>query len=257
MDGGSERFPVLTFLQLAVARHHDDAAAAAEEALRPCHPPSLGETHPERPRVGLDAGHADVRVTVEPAEPPQAQEALGGDDAERVQRGVQPRHVVPFRGEEDVAIRVVPADLGDVQLAPQEVHHDVERAEARADVPGTGALDRDQRVRAAHVRDQREVIAGAPELLARDQLQLDHRVRRYRVASDELAPEVLAALEARDVVVTLCGDLVQALELPVADGVIARANAAENSALRHSLHHTRQRLGMDRLELVARGARLE
>ena len=52
---GLQRLPVLSFLQLAVAGHHDDAAAAAEEALCPGHPPALGDAHAERARVRLDA----------------------------------------------------------------------------------------------------------------------------------------------------------------------------------------------------------
>ena len=64
-----ERLPVLAFLQLAVARHHDDAAAAAEMALRPRDPARLGDPHPERAGVRLDPGDADVGVPVEPPEP--------------------------------------------------------------------------------------------------------------------------------------------------------------------------------------------
>jgi hypothetical protein len=36
---------------------------------------------------------------------------------------------------------MVPAELGDVQLTPEQVHDDVESAEARAEMPGAGALD--------------------------------------------------------------------------------------------------------------------
>ena len=55
----------------------------------------------------------------------------------------------------------VPAELGDVQLAPEQVHDDVERAEARAEMSRARALDRDERVRAAHVGEQPEVVARA------------------------------------------------------------------------------------------------
>ena len=175
-----QRLPVLALLQLAVAGHHDDAAAAAEQPLRPRDPAALRDAHPERAGVRLDPGHADVRVPVEAAEPAQLQQALVREHAERVERGVEAGDVVALRREEDVAVRVVPAELGDVQLAEEEVRDEVERAEARAEVPGAGALHRDERVRAAHVGEQRErrVVAAARahavELGARDQAQLRH-----------------------------------------------------------------------------------
>ena len=76
---------------------------------------------PSEPGVGLDARDADVRVTVEAAEPPQTQEPLARDHAERVERSVEPGHVVPLRGEVDVPVRVVPAEIGGVQLLEEEV----------------------------------------------------------------------------------------------------------------------------------------
>ena len=180
MRRGLQRLPVLALLQLAVAGHHDDTAAAAEQALRPGDPAALRDAHPERARVGLDPGHAHVRVPVEAAEPTQLQQTLVGQDAERMERGVEPGDVVALRREEDVAVGVVPAELGHVQLAEEEVRDQVERAEARAEVPGAGALDRDERVRAAHVGEQRErgvvgaTRADAIELGAGDQAELRH-----------------------------------------------------------------------------------
>ena len=149
-------------------------AAAAEEALRPGHAAALGQAHAERAGVRLDAGHADVRMAVEPAEAAEPQQPLRRDHAERVQRRVEAGDVVALRREEDVAVRIVPAELGDVELAPEQVHDDVQRAEARAEMSRAGALDRDERVRAAHVGEQREVVARALELLAGDQLQRRH-----------------------------------------------------------------------------------
>ncbi len=134
--GGLQRLPVLPLLQLAVPGHHHDAAAAAQVPLRPGDPARLRDPHPQRARVRLDPGHADVRVAVEAAEPPEPQEPLRRDHAQRVERRVQPGDVVPLRGEEHVAIGRVEPELDDVQLLPQQVGHDVERAERRAEVPG-------------------------------------------------------------------------------------------------------------------------
>ena len=118
---GLERLPVLALLQLAVAGHHDDDAPAAGAPLRPRDPAALRDAHAERARVRLDARDADVRMPVEPAEPAEPGEPLGREDAEPVQRRVQAGHVVALRGEEDVAVRVVEAELGDVQLRVEEM----------------------------------------------------------------------------------------------------------------------------------------
>ena len=106
---------------------------------------------------------------------------LSGEGGEvLLQRRGEARDVVALGGEEDVAVRVVPAQPGHVQLAEEEVRDEVERAEARAEVPRAGALHGDQRVRPAHVREQRErgVVAAARadavELGARDQAELRH-----------------------------------------------------------------------------------
>ena len=77
---------------------------------------------------------------------------------------------------------MVEAELGDVQLLVEQVHEDVERAEARAEVARAGALDRDERVEAAHVREEREAGvrvdvgrgANAVELGLGDERQLRH-----------------------------------------------------------------------------------
>ena len=126
---------------------------------------------PERARVGLDAGHADIGVAVEPAEAPQPQQPVGGDHAERMQRRVQPRHVMPLGGEEDVAVRVLEADRGRVQLGEEEVRDDVERAEAGAEMTRARAFHRHERVETAHVRQEREPHVVVPARAA-------HRVER-------------------------------------------------------------------------------
>ena len=83
-----QRLPVLTFLQLAVAGHHDDAAATAAQALRERDAAALRDAHPQRARVRLDPGYADVGVAVETAEAAESQEALARHHAEREQRRV-------------------------------------------------------------------------------------------------------------------------------------------------------------------------
>ena len=103
--GSLQRLPVLALLQLSVARHHDHPAAAAEVALRPSNPAGFRDPHPERSGVGLDPGHADVRVAVEAAQPPEPEEPLGRDDAQPVERGVETGDVVALGREEHVAVR--------------------------------------------------------------------------------------------------------------------------------------------------------
>ena len=151
-----EPLPVLAFLQLAVARHHDDAAAVAEMPLRPGDPAALRDPHAERARVRLDSRDPDVRMSVEPAEPAKPQQTLAWDDAERDEGRILPRHVVPLRGEEDVAVGIVEADLAHVQLLEEQVRDDVERAEARPEVTRPGPLHGDERVQPAHVGEHSE-----------------------------------------------------------------------------------------------------
>src|SRR5207249_4945770 len=86
------------------------------------------------------------------------------------EHGVQTGDVVPFRGDVDVAVRVVEAELGGVQLQEEQMDDDVHRAEARAEVTGAGALDGDERIRPAHVRNQGEILLRTGELALRDQL---------------------------------------------------------------------------------------
>ncbi len=73
-------------------------------------------------------------MAVEAPEPPKAQEPLQRNDPQSDEGCVEARDIVPLRGEEDVAVRVIEPELGDVQLLVEEVHHEVERAEARAEM---------------------------------------------------------------------------------------------------------------------------
>ena len=158
--GGLERLPVLSFLELPVARHHDDQPLPAEPTLRERDPTALGDAHAERAGARLDPRHSDVRVPVEPAQATEAKQALARDDAEREERGVQARHVVALGREEDVAAGIVESALDDVQLVEQELRDDVERAERRAEVTGAGALHRDERVQPAGIGKERQLRVG-------------------------------------------------------------------------------------------------
>ena len=187
--GRCEGLPVLSLLQLAVSCHHHDATAAAQEPLCPRHSPPFRQAHSERAGVRVDAGHTDVGVSVQPSETPQAQQPLGGNDAERVQRRVEARYVVPLRGEEHIAIWMIPTELGHVELAPQQIDDDVERAEARAEMSRAGALDGNERIRATHVRDERQIVAGTRELFARNQLECYGHGCSRRTSSSTSAPQ--------------------------------------------------------------------
>jgi hypothetical protein len=72
-----------------------------------------------------------------PSRPPSAQpeQPLSGCTTERVQDGVQTRNVVALRREVHVAVGMVESERRRVQLAIEEVHDDVHRAEARAEMP--------------------------------------------------------------------------------------------------------------------------
>src|SRR5438445_12216609 len=75
---------------------------------------------------------------------------------------------------------MVEADLRGVELGVEQVDDDVHRAEARAEVPRAGELDRGESVSTAHVGDQRQVVARALELelLAWDDRQFHGCSRR-------------------------------------------------------------------------------
>ena len=91
-----QRFPDLPFLQLAVAGHDDDAAAAAGGAPRARHAVRLRDAHPERSGIGRDERRLDVRMAGQSAEAAETVKEieiqLVEGDEQRVQRG----RVVPF-----------------------------------------------------------------------------------------------------------------------------------------------------------------
>ena len=184
--GGLEPFVVLTLLQLAVADHDDDPTAAAEVPLRPRDPAALRDAHPERAGVGLDPGDADVRMTVEPTEPAQPQQPLARDHAERVERRVEPWHVVPLRGEVHVAIGEA-QPTADVFSSSKRRNATTSIAlKRRAEMTRAGALHGDERVQPAHVGEKRESVVrgevGGPdpiELGLRRQAQVGHRAGSY------------------------------------------------------------------------------
>ncbi len=180
-----ERLPVLSLLQLTVTGHDDDHTLAPGVALAPGDPAALRDAHAERARVRLDPGDVNVRVAVEPAQPAQPREPLRRDDAETVERRVETGHVVSLRGEEHVAVGALEAHVGDVQLLVEELNDDVERAEARAEMPGAGLLDGNEGVQAADVGEQREARVGIAgrgadrvDVALRDERELRHAGRR-------------------------------------------------------------------------------
>ena len=151
-----DRLPVLTLLELAVPRHDHDPPREPEAPFDPRDPAALGDPHPQRARVSLDARDAHVRVSVEPAEPSQREELLARDHTEGEEHGVETRDVVTLRREEDVPVRVLPAQLGGVELVEEEVDYQVERAEARAEMAGARALDGGENVQPTHVGERTE-----------------------------------------------------------------------------------------------------
>ena len=197
MRRGLQPLVVLALLQLAVADHDDDPAAASQVPLRPRDPPPLRDAHAERAGVRLDPGHAHVRMAVEPAEPAQPHEALARDDPECVERGVQARHVVSLRREVDVAVGRVPADRRGVQLLEEEERDDVHRAEGRAEVAGAGALDRDERVQPAGVGEEREPLVRG-EVGVADPVELGLRNER-RVLASRTLPRTVRGDDVREV----------------------------------------------------------
>ena len=202
-----QRLVVLALLQLAVADHDDDAPAPAEVPLRPGDAAALRDAHAERAGVRLDARHADVRMAVEPAEPAQPQQLLRRDDAERVEDRVQARHVVALRREVHVAVGVVEAELGDVQLLVEQEDDDVHRAEARAEVAGAGALDGGQRVEPAHVGDHGEArFPRAGELRLRDEAQLAQGVSRRWAVTAGASPVASASSSVFSQISSTCSD---------------------------------------------------
>ena len=129
-------------------------------------------------------------MAVEPAEPAQAQEPLLRDDTEPEERRVEAGDVVALRGEEDVAVGVVEAELGDVQLVVEQMHDDVERAEARAEVPDPArliAISASSRQRSASSASRASGSPSAP----RTRSNSDFGTSSAAVTGETVAPDSL------------------------------------------------------------------
>ena len=147
----AQRLPELPFLQLAVAGEHEDAARPAGQPVGQRHALGLGDAHAERAGVGLDVRRLDVRVARQAVQPPQLVERVGGQQAEADEHRVERRRVVPLRREEDVARLVALVEVA--HLVEEQPAHDLERAEAGADVAGPGAGNHPERVDARQRRE--------------------------------------------------------------------------------------------------------
>ena len=185
MRGSLERLPVLSLLQLAVARHDDHDSAASRAALRPCDSSPFGDAHAERARVRLYTRHADVGMSVETAEPTKPREPVGGEHAEAVERRVQAGYVVALGREEHVPVGVLEAALCDVELVVEEVDDDIKCAEARAEMPRPGALDGNESIKPADVGQKphahTEIAvrrANTVDVVPSDERELGHAERR-------------------------------------------------------------------------------
>ena len=146
----AERLPELPFLQLAVAGEHEDAARRTRQPVRERHPLGLRDAHAERTGVRLDVRRLDVRVSRQPANPAKLMELVCRKQTESDQHRIERRGVVPFRGKEDVAVVRPLVEIA--QLVQEEPRHDLERAEAGADVSRPGARDHVQGVDARERR---------------------------------------------------------------------------------------------------------
>src|SRR5262249_3911128 len=131
--------------------------------------------------VRLDPRCPHVGMPVEAAEATEREQLLARKDPEGVEDRVEAGDVMALGGEEDVALRVVPADLRGVQPLEEEMDEEVERAEGRAEVPRARTLDGDESVQPAHVAEQSEAFVrldlGRPhavELALRDELEHRH-----------------------------------------------------------------------------------
>ena len=95
-------------------------------------------------------------MTAETTQAPEFQKFSLREYPQGVQHGVQARHIVSLGGEIDVPVGIIGAELRHVHLVVVQVDHDIHGTEAGPQVPGTGNLDRRQRVRATHVGDERQ-----------------------------------------------------------------------------------------------------
>src|SRR5688572_9714449 len=140
----AERFPQLPFLKLAVAGEHEDAALAAGQTIGNRHALGLGNAHPERPCVRLDVRRFDMRVSGQSVQAAELVELVCRQQAQTDQHVVERRCVVALGREEDVTRRRALVEIA--QLVQEEPAHDLERAEAGADMTRPRAGDHVERV---------------------------------------------------------------------------------------------------------------
>jgi hypothetical protein len=182
-----QRLPELALLELPVAGEDVDAPAAAEQPVREHEAARLRDPHAERAGAGHDRRRRrDIRVPGEAVEPPQLVDELEVEPPERREHGVEAGDVVPLRREVAVAV------AEHLQVQPAD---DVERAEGRAGMAGTGALDHVQRVQPAGIRERRRPLDriavesdDAPALLLGHEPEPRGRAHRPAPAPAKPAP---------------------------------------------------------------------
>ena len=139
-----QRFPNLSFLQLAVSREDEQPTCLALRSMGKRHPLCLGDPHAQRAGVGDDSRSADVGVARQTAEAPQPMDLLEGDQTEAEEDRVQAGGVVSLGGK----VKVLRLQLIEVQPGD-----DVQAGEAAPDVPGSCLGDHVERVDAAAGRE--------------------------------------------------------------------------------------------------------
>ena len=176
--GGRQRLPELPFLQLAVAGEHEDAALGAGEAVGQHHALRLRDAHAQRAGVGLDVWRLDMRVAGQAVQTAKLVQLVLGQQAKADQHVVERWCVVALRREEDVGMLGPLCEIAN--LVQEYPAHDLERAEARADVAGPRAGDHVERVDArqrregARPRDVGDVrVEQAVELVNGHELKLE------------------------------------------------------------------------------------
>jgi hypothetical protein len=178
VGGRSERLPELPFLQLPVTRQHEDAPRPPGQPVGDRHPLRLRDAHAERAGVGLHVRRLDVRMPGQPVQAAQLVQHVGRQQAEPDEHVVQRRGVVPLRREEEVGL---PGPFLQVaHLVEEQPAHDLQRAEAGADVPRPGAGDHVERVQPRQRGEGFDARHGgrvggrhAPQLGRRDEEQLE------------------------------------------------------------------------------------
>ncbi len=184
-----QRFPDLAFLQLAVAGHHDNAAAAAGIAVGAGHAVGLGNAHAERAGVGGDERRADVGVPRQAVEAAQLRQQVEAELLHGDQQRVERRRIVALRREIDVGIVAVAVRVAQV-FGPQP-RDDVGGAEARADVARAGLHDHEQGVDAAQVGHHPGAHDRIADPLAHGPKHLARNVRQRVVTNQRAIRKIL------------------------------------------------------------------